>query len=469
MNNYKWFLFEEFASPEKRSIISGPFGSSISKKYFKEKGIPVIRGNNLSTDFIKFIDSGFVYVTEEKAKSLNTYAIIDDLVFTAVGTLGQVGLIHKNLKFEEYIISNKQLRVRIEKQKLYPDYAFYWFTSPWMIDTIQKRNVGSTVPLINLSIVRGLPICVPENIQTQKSIAKVLSDLDAKIELNNLINQELEAMAKTLYDYWFVQFDFPNEQGKPYKSSGGKMVYNEELKREIPEGWEVKKIKDFAKTGSGGTPLKSKKEFYDGGNIPWINSGEVNEPFIVSAQKYITQVGLDNSSAKIFKKGTILMAMYGATAGKVSFMDIEACTNQAICAINPKKDFYRTFTKLGLEDLYKYLVNLSSGSARDNLSQDKIRELKFVIPNNNLIEQFDKMVSSSMEKILINMKQNQQLTNLRNWLLPMLMNGQVTVRQAHGSPVGEAALRQAQDTKLNSSAELSRSMAAEPQAEYKKG
>jgi type I restriction enzyme S subunit len=185
------------------------------------------------------------------------------------------------------------------------------------------------------------------------------------------------------------------------------------------------KIKDFAETGSGGTPLKSKKEFYDNGDIPWINSGEVNKPFIVSAQKYITQEGLNNSSAKIFKKGTILMAMYGATAGKVSFMDIEACTNQAICAINPKENYYRTFMKLGLEDLYKYLVNLSSGSARDNLSQDKIRELKFVIPNNNLIEQFDKIVNSSMKRILINMKQNQQLTALRDWLLPMLMNGQV--------------------------------------------
>ena len=138
------------------------------------------------------------------------------------------------------------------------------------------------------------------------------------------------------------------------------------------------------------------------------------------------------------------MAMYGATAGKVSFMDIEACTNQAICAINPKEDFYRTFTKFGLEDLYKYLVNLSSGSARDNLSQDKIRELKFVIPNNNLIEQFDETVSPSMEKILINMKQNQQLTALRDWLLPMLMNGQVTV----------------------SVAEEKLSMAAEPKAEY---
>jgi type I restriction enzyme S subunit len=222
------------------------------------------------------------------------------------------------------------------------------------------------------------------------------------------------------------------------------MVYNAELKREIPEGWTVKKLSEIATTGSGGTPLSTKKEFYENGNIPWINSGEVNMPFIVSTKNYITQKGLENSSAKIFKRGTILMAMYGATAGKVSFMDIEACTNQAICAINPKEDFHRIYITLVLEDLYKYLINLSSGSARDNLSQDKIRELKFVIPSKSLIQKFDKIVQSSMNKTLINLKQNQQLTALRDWLLPMLMNGQVTVKEA----------------------EVNLSMAAEPQVKY---
>ena len=121
------------------------------------------------------------------------------------------------------------------------------------------------------------------------------------------------------------------------------------------------------------------------------------------------------------------MAMYGATAGKVSFMDMNACTNQAICAINPNDDVYRVYVKLGLEDLYKYLVNLSSGSARDNLSQDKIKELNFVIPEKSLLEQFDGIAQSLMSKVLINLKENQQLTQLRDWLLPMLMNGQVTV------------------------------------------
>ncbi len=354
----------------------------------------------------------------------------------------------------------------------YPKYVYYLLKCLGNLKTSDK----STVPGINRNDLHEINIPYVQNKKEQKAIAKVLSDLDAKIELNMRINAELEAMAKTLYDYWFVQFDFPTSaeyaatagkpslQGKPYKSSGGKMVYNQELKREIPEGWEVKELKDFAKTGSGGTPLKSKKEYYEGGTIPWINSGEVNQAFIVNAQKFITEEGLKGSSAKLFVRGTILMAMYGATAGKVSFMDIEACTNQAICVINPHKEYYNTYLKYGLEDLYNYLVSLSSGSARDNLSQDKIKDLKFAFPDDELLKEYHKKVNPSMLKILVNMKQNQQLASLRDWLLPMLMNGQLTIRQAHGSAVKEA---EEQVSELGSSAEMCRSMAAEPKVAYK--
>ncbi len=234
-------------------------------------------------------------------------------------------------------------------------------------------------------------------------------------------------MAKTLYDYWFVQFDFPDANGKPYKTGGGKMVWNDELKREVPSGWEVKKIKDFAKTGSGGTPLSTKHEYYKDGNIPWINSGEVNSSFIIESKNYITEAGLNNSSAKIFPKGTILMAMYGATAGQVSLMDIEACTNQAICAIMPNDRRISPYLKFGLHQIYQHLINLSSGSARDNLSQDKIKELFFAIPEDRILHSYFEIGNQCFKMILTNIKENQKLAELREWLLPMLMNGQVKI------------------------------------------
>jgi type I restriction enzyme S subunit len=273
----------------------------------------------------------------------------------------------------------------------------------------------------------------------QKVIAGILSTLHAKIELNHRINGELEGLAKLLCDYWFMQYDFPLSAaqaaalgkpklaGQPYRTSGGKMLFNPTLKREIPVGWEVGTLSQIAKTGSGGTPLSKKPEYYDGGGITWINSGELNSPYIVSRCNFITQAGLDNSSAKLFPSRTLLIALYGATAGKVSLLLTEACLNQAVCGIipnDPKSLFYLKFL---LSDLYSHLVMMSTGSARDNLSQDLVRKIKVVIPPPDILKQFDEFVSASVATISNNILENQELTALRDWLLPMLMNGQVRV------------------------------------------
>ena len=291
-------------------------------------------------------------------------------------------------------------------------------------------TLGSVFPNLTKDQLFEFRCSIPD-LPTQQKIAAVLSALDDKIELNNKINADLEAMAKTLYDYWFVQFEFPDQSGRPYKSSGGAMVWNEQLKKEIPEGWEVKRLSSIADTGSGGTPKSTIKEFYEGGKIPWINSGELNNPFIIGTENFITELGLKNSNAKLFPKNSILVAMYGATAGKVSFLKIEATTNQAICALIPKKEETNFYIKFCIEDLYTYLVNLSSGSARDNLSQDKIKNLELILPKSELLAKFHLSVKPFFEKYYLNSLQNQTLSTLRDWLLPMLMNGQVSVGEAY--------------------------------------
>lgn len=151
-------------------------------------------------------------------------------------------------------------------------------------------------------------------------------------------------------------------------------------KREIPIGWKEIKLGDVFRTSSGATPLTTELSYYEGGNIPWINSGELASPYIYSTSNYITQKGFDNSSTEIYPKGTILVAMYGATAGKASMLKITACTNQAICAILPNDDYCPEFIKYNIDTLYEHLVGLSSGSARDNLSQAGLKELKLVLP-----------------------------------------------------------------------------------------
>ena len=332
--------------------------------------------------------------------------------------------------FEDVVLGYHLSLITPNEVKLNGRFLYYWLNSKQARRYFENNAGGSgqrcTLPL---EIIKSTPINLP-SLSIQKKIASILSNLDTKIELNNRINAELEAMAKTVYDYWFVQFDFPNGEGKPYRTEGGKMVWSDELKREIPEGWEVKSLKEIANTGSGGTPLSSKNEYYENGNIPWINSGELNNPYILHTKNYITDEGLSNSSAKMFPAKTLLVALYGATAGKVSLLLIPACSNQAVCAILTKDKVYTTYLKFAFTDLYKYLINLSSGSARDNLSQDLINDLKFTIPNKPLLTSFDSIVTPIVEKISININENQQLTQLRDWLLPMLMNGQVRVNAA---------------------------------------
>ncbi len=427
----KWYRLGDFVSKSLKGI---------TPKYVEESDIIVlnqkcIRNNRIDYSFSRYHDSRKRFSQEKIVRK-------GDLLFnsTGQGTAGRCCFIRDLPEDKTLITDSHILILRIKDFYLAESFSYALYKEEALIQSFMDGSTGQG----ELDKVRlfNVQFRLPEK-RNRKHICDFLGYLNEKIEINNKINKELEAIAKSIYDYWFVQYDFPTSKeyaasigkpelaGKPYKTSKGEMVYNEQIRREIPQGWEDKELKDFAKTGSGGTPLKSKKEYYLNGNIPWINSGEVNEPFIVSARKFLTEEGLKNSSAKICDKGTILMAMYGATAGKVSFMDLEACTNQAICTINPQDDRLRTFLKFALEDMYEYLINLSSGSARDNLSQDKIKNLSFVIPEDNIIEKYDQLVNPMMLKILINLKQNHELGGLRDCLLPMLMNGQVTIKESY--------------------------------------
>lgn len=284
----------------------------------------------------------------------------------------------------------------------------------------------SAYPSINPSDISSLSFIFPD-ITIQRKIASIWTSYDQKIHLNSVINDNLEAMAKQLYDYWFVQFDFPNEEGKPYKSSGGAMVYNEKLKREIPQGWTAAKIKDAAQTYSGGTPTSTNSEYYDGGNIPWINSGELNNSIITSTTNYITEEGLKNSSAKLYPQDTILVALYGATAGKVSLLSFEACSNQAVCGVIPSNKIMTTYIRYYLFSLYEHFITLSSGSARDNISQETIKNTILPIPQEKILKEYSDAVAPIISKTIANQKEMENLTKQRDELLPLLLNGQASV------------------------------------------
>ncbi len=251
------------------NLIEFQTGYDLPKSSFIDGNVPVISSNGIL---------GFHNEYKVKGPGIT------------IGRSGTVGLPH--YIEVDFFPHNTALFVKDFKGNN-PKYIFYLLKTLGLDD----RGSGSGVPTMNRNHLHPLKINAHLDLSTQQKIATILSSLDAKIELNNRINAELEAMAKTLYDYWFVQFDFPDKNGKPYKTSGDKIVWNEELKREIPEGWNVKELKVFAKTASGSTPLSTKKEYYENGSIPWINSGELNAPFIIEGKNFITKKGLDNSSA----------------------------------------------------------------------------------------------------------------------------------------------------------------------------
>jgi len=297
---------------------------------------------------------------------------------------------------------------------------------------LNKTQIGSSQPLLTQSILNNIDINFPMDFQTQKSIAKVLSDLDAKIELNNRINRELEAMAKTLYDYWFVQFDFPNADGKPYKSSGGKMVYNAELKREIPEGWEVKKLGDYAAIKKG--TLITENTADSTGNVKVVSAG-IDFSYFHSEANYLAN--------------TITISASGANAGFINFWrePIFACD----CTTVRGKNTADTLQILGfLKMRQEYLYKQAKGSAQPHVYPKDIEGLLIPISPIEIIEKYGRIVVPHNDRIANNLKQNQHLTALRDWLLPMLMNGQVTVRQTHGKLETEERLN----------------MAAEPSVKY---
>lgn len=205
------------------------------------------------------------------------------------------------------------------------------------------------------------------------------------------------------------------------------MVWNEKLKREIPEGWDISLIKDIATTYSGGTPKSTNIEYYDNGEIAWINSGELNCPIITKTTNYITKCGLENSSAKLYPSNSILVAMYGATAGKVSLLTFEACSNQAVCGVIPTIENMLYYVYFHISSLYSHFITLSTGSARDNISQDTIKNILLPIPTRNILKLFDEKIGSIYQTIVNNYQQIDSLTKQRDELLPLLMNGQVSV------------------------------------------
>lgn len=252
-----------------------------------------------------------------------------------------------------------------------------------------------------------------------------------KIGLNRRLNDNLEAMAQALYDYWFVQFDFPDENGKPYKSSGGKMVWNEVLKREIPEGWGIDNITAIANIEAGGTPSTQEASYWDG-SIPFYTPKDASEGFIAPSKtvRNTTTSGVENSSTQIFTKAVFLTAR--GTVGRVQMPRIAMAMNQSCYALCPKESISLFYLFFVVRSIVKALKVKANGAVFDAIVTRDILSIHLPQAQFSVIELFTERVTPILLRIIATQSELEELTKQRDFLLPLLMNGQVQVKPQGG-------------------------------------
>jgi len=304
-----------------------------------------------------------------------------------------------------------------------PLYVYYLLST--MKPYFQKIAGSTTTPILPKSVFEEIEIYLP-GIKYQKDIVSILYALDRKIALNHQINDNLEAMAKQLYDYWFVQFDFPNEEGKPYKSSGGAMVWNEKLKREIPEGWYAENICKIANILSGGTPSKAVDEYWNNGTIPFFGPTDCNgSVFQIKTADHITQKGLEHCASSLFEEGIVIITARGSI-GKLVIVGTPMAMNQSCYALQSKEGEYEYLYFLTTQ-LIDCLKAKGSGSVFKSIIASDIEHSTLCIATDNVVSDFCKKVKPMFEKLKANTIEIAELTKQRDELLPLLMNGQASV------------------------------------------
>ena len=338
-----------------------------------------------------------------------------------VGRSGSVGKVHY---YEQPTWAHNTTLFLKDFKGNNPKYLYYLLKNLHLDNTFEKGS--SVIPSLDRNLVHSLVVPFHKDINDQRKIVTVLSAIDRKIELNRQINDNLEAMAKQLYNYWFVQFDFPNEEGKPYKSSGGAMVWNEKLKREIPEGWYAENICKIANILSGGTPSKAVDEYWNNGTIPFFGPTDCNgSVFQIKTADHITQKGLEHCASSLFEEGIVIITARGSI-GKLVIVGTPMAMNQSCYALQSKEGEYEYLYFLTTQ-LIDCLKAKGSGSVFKSIIASDIEHSTLCIATENVVSDFCKKVKPLFEKLKANTIEIAELTKQRDELLPLLMNGQASV------------------------------------------
>jgi len=302
------------------------------------------------------------------------------------------------------------------KEEFDQGFLFYFLANQEFIDVSNSGSSGTRMPRADWTHLAETEWDLPD-IHVQRRIADILSALDEKIELNRQTNVTLEAMAQSIFREWFVEFNFPGATGEMVESRLGMM----------PHGWKLGKLGDIYKTTSGGTPSRTHDKYYENGTYQWVKSKELNGSFIIDTEEKITKDALKNSSAKLLPKHSVLIAMYGATVGEIGIISNEATTNQAICAFIPNANYPFSFILQLLKNNKDDIISRAVGSAQQNISQELLRNLELIIPEDSITRDYHTIVEPIFLVIEENIKQSAILAVMRDTLLPKLMGGEIVV------------------------------------------
>lgn len=382
------------------NISSGMTPLRSNSEFWDNGIIPWLKTEQLGE---KYIFDTNEYISEKALKETNAKIFPENTLSIAMygegKTRGNVSILKRSMATNQACCN-----VELDTKKANPEYVYYFLKTQYNNLRLLSSGIRKN---LNSNDIKNFYIKLP-NLTTQKSIAHILSTLDQKIAINNQINAQLEQMAKTLYDYWFLQFDFPNENGKPYKSSGGEMVYNETLKREIPKGWEICEIQECLDKVPNTTKIPN-KEILQNGLYPVIDQ----------SREYICGFTNDDKSVITPKDAHIIFGDHTRIVKLVNFSYSRGADGTQVLISNtiqiPNYLLYQIIKDIDLSS-YGYARHFKF-----------LKEQKIIKPIKDISQGYQIIVSLLFEQIKKLQKQNQQLTQLRDFLLPMLMNGQVGV------------------------------------------
>lgn len=383
-------------------IAMGPFGSNIKVSCFVDSGVPVLNGSNL--EGFSLSEKAFRYVTEEKADSLNkSNAHRGDIVITHRGTLGQIVFIPQDSRYDRYVISQSQFRVRCN-DKVLPEYLVYYFHTP--IGQYKLLSNASQVGVPALarpsSTFQQIEVTLPE-LSIQKRVVEIITTIQRKIENNQELNDNLEQQAATYFQELFINNANPM--------------------------WQISTISDLGTVVGGSTPSKTKPEYYTNNGIAWITPKDLSinkSKFISHGENDITELGLKNSSATVMPKDTVLFSSR-APIGYIAIASNEVTTNQGFKSVIPYSEIGTAFVYFFLKHSLPVIESAASGSTFKEISGSAMKNIPAIIPDRNTLDQFNSFCAPIFAQQKILEEQNHSLAMLRDSLLPKLMSGAIDI------------------------------------------